>query len=267
MDDERAYSFSLDDVVRGTKLSPATISLPLFNEFNAQVDRFVRGHLKEADLKDTRVAVEDGSYRLCVIVTAALAFYLDADYAKLTAREDSLEAIDPQRAKVIQEWQTTARHRPSRRYRVDDGRARGEVLWVHEKTRFRPREDGPWVRTERYLYGRVCSIGGSKATNLHLRLPDADETLIIESTEEKLRAEQDRRNYLYHDALVHVTGEEDLRTGKLRKLRLVEFADYAPRFDEEHFARLTQAGARAWADVPDAAEWVERLRGNLDTDP
>ena len=34
-----------------------------------------------------------------------------------------------------------------------------------------------------------------------------------------------------------------------------------PRYDEEALNRFAEVGRRAWADVPDAAQWVRQLRG------
>lgn len=36
---------------------------------------------------------------------------------------------------------------------------------------------------------------------------------------------------------------------------------YQPRFDPEAFAAMVAKGRKAWADVPNATEWVEKLRG------
>mgnify|MGYP000352281966 CR=1 FL=1 len=44
--------------------------------------------------------------------------------------------------------------------------------------------------------------------------------------------------------------------------KLIAFEEYGPMFDEKAFKRLTERGAKAWADVGDAAEWVEGLRGS-----
>ena len=37
--------------------------------------------------------------------------------------------------------------------------------------------------------------------------------------------------------------------------------DYAPVYDEAALDRFAAAGRKAWADVPDAAQWVRELRG------
>ncbi len=37
-----------------------------------------------------------------------------------------------------------------------------------------------------------------------------------------------------------------------------------PVFDESEFIRMVERGTIAWADVPDASQWVEDLRGSTD---
>ena len=44
---------------------------------------------------------------------------------------------------------------------------------------------------------------------------------------------------------------------------LVGEADGAiPVFDQAEFAEMVERGTTAWADVPDATEWLENLRAN-----
>ncbi len=84
-------------------------------------------------------------------------------------------------------------------------------------------------------------------------------TITVSSNQDILLKED--RNRLYRPALLHVTAEENLANGELRNLRLIAFADYEPTYDESAFNRMVERGTIAWADVPDAAQWVENLRG------
>jgi hypothetical protein len=68
-------------------------------------------------------------------------------------------------------------------------------------------------------------------------------------------------NRLYHKALLHVRAEQHYRTGDLRNIQLISFVDYQPAYNEEALDRFTAKGAAAWADVPDAAQWVREVRG------
>lgn len=36
---------------------------------------------------------------------------------------------------------------------------------------------------------------------------------------------------------------------------------YQPSFDADTFAAMVAKGRKAWADVPDAGQWVDELRG------
>ena len=40
-----------------------------------------------------------------------------------------------------------------------------------------------------------------------------------------------------------------------------EIVDYQPVYNEEALDRFAAEGAEAWAGVPDALEWVRKLRG------
>ena len=66
---------------------------------------------------------------------------------------------------------------------------------------------------------------------------------------------------LYHKVLLHVRAEQHFRTGDLRNIQLISFVDYQPAYNEEALDRFTAKGAAAWADVPDAAQWVREVRG------
>ena len=52
-----------------------------------------------------------------------------------------------------------------------------------------------------------------------------------------------------------------LGNGELRNLRLLAFADYEPAYDENAFNKMVGRGTIAWANEPDASQWIETLRG------
>ena len=53
-------------------------------------------------------------------------------------------------------------------------------------------------------------------------------------------------------------------TREYRNARLVEFVEHDHRFGAKDLERLTQRGAKAWRDVPDAGAWIDALRGGED---
>ena len=116
-----------------------------------------------------------------------------------------------------------------------------------------------WVRVEKYLFGTILGIGGLLAPVVHLRMDDTGQIVRVASNQRYLR--EQRENRLYHKVLLRVEADQHYRTGEMRNYRLLGFEDYQPGYDEDALDRFAASGALAWADVPDAAQWVRELRG------
>lgn len=120
-----------------------------------------------------------------------------------------------------------------------------------------PAIEDRWVPAELLFLGEVREAGGVK-TSIHVHLRDQPDPVIVGVSPEQLKAEP---YLLFHEKLLRVSAERNLRTKTLRKIRLLEFVRYNPTFDAAAFLRMTAAGEKAWADVPDAAQWVREYRG------
>jgi len=249
--------FFLRGRVDGVELTPRTIGLSQFNEFNQQVEAFIAGSQK-GKLNETHVEVGEGSYKLTVLLAAAAAAALEPDLT-LMAREDTLGELDPKRAEVVAKWQARARTDPAVQYEIRPGRPDLPTVQLSRTTDFRIGAVVPWVTVEKYLFGTILDMGGAQKANVHLRLKDTGQTIIINSAQNYLQELPDNR--LYHQALVHVRAQQHYRTGALRNVQLVAFEDYAPVYDEAALERFAQRGREAWRDVPDAVAWVRERRG------
>ena len=108
MSKENHIEFVLRDKVEGVDLTPATIGLARFNEFNQQVEAFVAGS-ERLKPEDVQVVVGEGSYKLTTLLSTVLLAGLEPDLQALQ-REDSLGEIDPKRAEVVAKWQARPRH-------------------------------------------------------------------------------------------------------------------------------------------------------------
>lgn len=120
-------------------------------------------------------------------------------------------------------------------------------------------EINPWVKVEKYLFGEVTDMRGTHKANVHIKLDDSGKVLRIGTDQDYLHDQEENR--LYRKVLVRVEADQHFKTGELRNLRLLSFENYKPRYDEDALKRFTEAGSKAWADVPDAAGWVRELRG------
>jgi hypothetical protein len=69
---QQTVEFILRGKLEGVDITPQSIGLRLFNQFNAEVEELIVGSQKGLKLTETRVRVEEGSYKLKVVLTAAL---------------------------------------------------------------------------------------------------------------------------------------------------------------------------------------------------
>lgn len=252
-----AIEFVLHGKVEGLEISPSTIGLSQFNEFNQQVETFIAGS-QRLRLDDVHVEIARSSYILRALLPSMVLARLEPDL-RLLARQDVLGELDIRRAEVVQRWQARAKNHPDLSYEVRPGGEGLSTVRINRETDYRVGEIVPWVSIEKYLFGQIVDMGGAQKANVHLKLDREGKTLLVGASQGYLREQVENR--LYHKALLHVRAEEHFRTGDLRNIQLVAFVDYQPAYNEEALDRFTAEGAEAWADVPDAARWVRELRG------
>jgi len=257
MSNPTSIEFVLHGKVDGLEISPRTIGLSQFNEFNSQVETFIAGSQKPK-LDQVHVEIAEGSYIFRVLLPVAVMGALEPDL-RLMARQDVLGELDPRRAEVVQKWQARAKDNPGVAYEVRPHIEGLPKVRISRETDYRVGEIVPWVAVERYLFGEVLDMGGAQKANIHLRLERSRKTLIVGASQGYLRDQAENR--LYHKVLLHVRAEQHIRTRELRNIELISFVDYHPVYDEEALNRFAAKGAEAWADVPDAAKWVRELRG------
>lgn len=242
----------LEDVVSGVPVGPSSMPVALLNQFHDQVARFLKGGHADVDLDALRVSIEEGSYKL-VLPAVALVSGLVSDIALLGS--GNLDDMDAKRAAVVEEWQTAAQKTQTRRYAVTVESA--QPIHVHAGSRFERHDNAMWSTVEKYIHGQIMDLGGKKP-NLHLQLADGTMLKVNTSQDQVLHEE---KNLVYRAALLHVRAEEDIATGTLRNVRLIEFVNYTPMFDAQSFDAMVAKGRKAWADVPNASQWVEEQRG------
>ena len=254
----QAITFALSDTSSGYSASPERVRLGALADFSADVATLLRGANKEVDVGALDVAVEAGSL---AIRTAPLlgAPTLFRDLRSLLDSE-RLDGLDARRREVLERWQKLARQVPDLIFRISAPYLPGPVL-VSNQTDFHAGDADQWVQVERYVRGEILDLGGATKANAHVRLPDGS-TLRVSTERDMLR--DDTNNRLYKPATLRIRAQYNVLTRELKEARLVEFVEYAPRFNEDELTRLTRRGAQAWKDVPDATAWVEDLRGGTE---
>jgi hypothetical protein len=245
---------ALHDDSAGYEISPARVPLATLRGFARDVDEFLRGSSQELDTSVLDVAVLEGSL---AVKTAPLASPgLIADLRRLASSE-LIDGVDAKRRTVLERWQKQCRVRRGVHVRIAASFLQRPVL-ISADTDYRADDADQWVRVERYFRGEIEEIGGHTRSNAHIRLPDG-KSLVVDAPRDFLR--DDKVNRLYKPAMLRISAEYNVVTREYRQARLIQFVEHDGRPDEQGLKRLMERGAKAWADVPDAATWVDELRG------
>lgn len=247
--------FKLHDESAGYAVSPQRIPLAALKGFADEVADLLRGEGSRQDGGQVEVSVVAGSLGLQTEPLADPGLF--ADLRRLGV-DERLDGIGARRRAVLEKWQIRARKTPQVRFEIES-LALASPLVISAATDYRTQAADQWVRVERYVQGEVEEVGGSDRVNAHIRLADG-ERLKVDTDRSVLR--DDKVNRLYKSSMVRISAEYNVATRQHRNARLIEFVDYAPKFDESEFERLTAVGRQAWKDVPDASAWVDALRGH-----
>ncbi|WP_395319246.1 hypothetical protein [Variovorax sp. UC74_104] len=245
---------ALHDESAGYEISPDRMPLSILRNFAKDVDEFLRGDGNDIDTSALDVSIKKGSF---AIRTAPIANPILLNDLRKLAHSQEMDDIGPKRRAVIERWQKNARG--GRRWRVSIGAGfLPAAIVISAESDFHADDADQWVRVERYVRGEIEDMGGQSKPNAHIRLPDG-KILLVDAAREMLRDE--KVNRLYKPAMVRIVAEYNVRTREYRGARLLEFVEHESRFNEKDLERLTQRGAKAWRDVPDAGAWIDELRG------
>ena len=258
MSETPSIEFVLDGKLDGIEITPRSIGLSQFNEFNQQVETFLSGS-ERLKLDQVHVEILEGSYVLRALLSAVVLPPLVTDLI-LMERQDSLGELDLKRAEIVQKWQQRAKADPDLLYEVRFPGENVPPVRISHETDYRIGDIVPWVAVEKYLLGQLVDMGGAQKANVHLKLERGGKIIIVGASQDYLREQEENR--VYHKVLLDIRAEQHFRTGDLRNVRLIAFVDYQPSYSEEALDRFAAKGAEAWADVHDAARWVRELRGD-----
>ena len=253
--DINGVKISLRDTSRGYAVSPRRVPLATLREFAKDVDDFFKGDDGEIPTSQLEVRILEGSL-VIEPIDAFVAPRFFHDLAGL-AQSQIIDLLDKKRRDVVDKWQRRARSSRGISY-VIQSRSLPSAVIISAETDFRLDDADNWVRVERYLNGEIEDLGGANKSNAHLRLPNGE---LIRVQAEKNILRDEKINRLYKSTMIRFRAEFNIVTHEYRNAVLVEFVDYAPKFDEVAFQRLTERGRTAWQDVGDAADWVDSVRG------
>jgi hypothetical protein len=261
MNKPNEITFTLGARVKDREVTPRTIGLSMFNEFNEEVEAFLAGSQRRVPMDDVQLEIKDGSYKLVLALPAILLAAVEPDLKKLS-REDVLGEIDPKRAEIVKQWQKRARSVPEFRVEIDSPSADFRPVRITNETEFHAPDEDDWVAVEKYVVGTVVDMGGTTAANVHLINEETGRRIVAGSSEGFLR--EQKQNFLYRKVQVQIAARENMKTGELKDIELISFVGLGPSYDEAELETAIEKGTRAWAGVPNTAEWMREMRGTAD---
>ena len=239
----------------GYEITPDRGPLSILRNFTNDVDEFLRGERSGLDTSELDVSVLKGS--LAVLTSPKAHPSLLHDLFHLAGSE-VIDGLNAKRRAVVERWQKTARGARKQRIEINAPMLTKPIV-IGAGSDYRADDADQWVRVERYLRGEIYEIGGLRNVNAHIRLPDG-KSIPVEAQRDVLRA--DTTNRLYKTAMLRISAEYNVATRDYRNAKLIEFVEHESKLNEKDLERLTQRGAKAWQNVPDAGAWVDSLRGN-----
>ncbi len=199
--------------------------------------------------------VKDGSVKNLFFIPTAKAIMFTALMTEVGKR-GNVDLLEPRAAAIIDKWQRKA-YSTGREYSITSSISPDEVfVKISKETQFiAPQTD--WVNTSLYLYGKIFEEGGLSKVNLHI-LTDRYGKLVVDATEEQLTK---GANKLFQVYGLWVKGKQNLQTGTLKDLTLIDFLIYQPEYDELALNKQIDKASINWKKIKDKDSWLANIRG------
>jgi hypothetical protein len=201
--------------------------------------------------------VKEGSVKNIFFLPVAKAIMFSALITEVGNR-GNIELLESKAAAIIDKWQRRS-YNSGREYTISSSISEGNsLLKINADSQFiAPQSD--WVNTSLYLYGKIYEEGGLRKVNLHI-LTDRYGKLTVNATEEQL-TEGDQKLFKIYGLCVK--GKQNLSTGQLKDLELIDYLKYQPEYDEIVLQKLIKKATTNWAAIKEKDQWLQEIRGGV----
>jgi hypothetical protein len=114
-----------------------------------------------------------------------------------------------------------------------------------------------FIKTELIIYGYIFEAGGLQNSNIHLFSQEFGKLII--NTDKEMLSNQENRLYKNYGLKVEAT--QNIESGELSNLKLIDFVDYNPVFDEIEFEKLLDITTPVLSKIEDKDAWLTEVRG------
>jgi hypothetical protein len=188
--------------------------------------------------------IEDGSVRHVFKTSIQAIIGFSAILVQIN-KLDSIDFLDLKTAQAIESIQTLS-YQKDFEFEIKPSFDDAPVLKINSSTNFF-RTENVWVEADLYFYGTLTDAGGKNKANIHIDTEDFG--LITIDTQKSFLKDQDE-NLLYR---------------KFRSsLKLIEFVDFSPKYDDKYLKGLILKAKGNWKNI-DPDLWIDQIRGEYGT--
>ncbi len=258
MENAGYISIKFTGITKEGPLNPKDIDIAETKELLSDVETLLFPTRAEKEERP-RVSyeVQEGSVKNLFFIPAANAIMFTALMSEV-AKQGSTELLHQKAAAVLDKWQKKS-FASGREYSIASSASEIPFLTINRDTKFiAPQTD--WVNTSLYLYGEIFEEGGLSSSNLHI-LTDRYGKLTVDATREQLTS---GTNKLYSVYGLWVKGKQNVSTGILKDLSLIDFLVHRLDYDELALNKLIDKASANWKKVKDKDAWLADIRGGVD---
>ena len=236
-------------------LNPRDIDISETKEFLNDVETLLFPTKSEKDERP-RVSyeVQEGSVKNFFYIPVANVIMLTALFSEV-GKQGKTDLLQPKAAAVLDKWQKKS-YTTGREYAFNSSVNAESFIRINKETKFiAPQSD--WANASLYLYGEIFEEGGLSNSNLHI-LTDRYGKLTVDATKEQLTT---GANKLYHTYGLWVKAKQNLQTGILKDIVLIDFLTHNQDYDELSLNMLIDKASANWKKVKDKDNWLTDIRG------
>lgn len=240
-------------------LNPKDIDIAETKELLSDVETLLFPSKSEKDERPkVSYEVKEGSVENFFHVPIAKAIMFTALMAEVN-NLGSVEILDSKAAVVIDKWQRKA-YNTGRSYVISSSvSADKPVITITKESQFIAPQSN-WVTTSVYLYGKIYEEGGLNKVNLHI-ITERHGKLPVKATETQLTSGENKLFKIYG---VWAKGKQNISTGELKDLELIDFMVHRPEYDEIALQKQIKKASVNWKAVKDKDSWLAKVRGGVD---
>jgi hypothetical protein len=238
-------------------LRPADIDIAETRELLSDAETLLFPTKSERDERPkVSYSVQEGSVKNLFFVPAANVIMFSALMTEV-GKQGTTELLQPKAIAVLDKWQKKA-YNSGREYLISSSVNSEPFIHINKETKFiAPQTE--WINTSLYLYGEIFEEGGLSSSNLHI-LTERYGRLTIDATKEQLTSGS---NKLYNVYGLWVKGKQNIESGFLKDLLLIDFLTYNQNYDDVVLNQLIDKASASWANVKDKDSWLQDVRGGL----